>query len=656
MPLLILAVAWSAVIYPNDFWWHVRVGQLIAESRAIPAVDTFSFRHAGEPWTNAAWLMQLALYALLRAGGPPLVLFTFGLAVFAGYYALWRAICIITRGDLRVAAVLTIWAAATGAENWAVRPQGISFLFFGLTVYIITRYRLRAGGCPAEGRPAGESPAGGCPAEGRRAPSILWALPPLFALWVNAHGGFVFGLLLVACLAAAELWDTLRVATSGVLTASDVLVASVRAANVPVPSDVPVANVPIASGVRAANVPIASDVPVPSGVRAAIRVRAAASDVLIAIRAAPWRSVLLPALACLAALSLNPAGPVGAVDYVLGFLRSQGTMALNREFRPLTLDSVTAAAFYLGVVALFILFTVRRRRPDTFESLALLAFGFLALWAVRNPPWFGYIAAITLARAWSPAPSGGVRTASDVPVANVPIANVPTAGDGPAPSGGVRTASDVPVASDVLIASRVPAASVLTAHGLTEGNVLVLAIIGAALLLSLPWLRPHLPDNLRRRDVVHPYTPVEATARLCSAPSAPDPAAIRLFNDHSYGSYIIWACPRVPVFIDTRFELYTYDEWMEYIAISNARYDWQSLLDRHAITHLLLHPIAQAHLLQAARLSPCWREDYVQHAAPRAATPGAATPGAAAPGAPGAAEIAVLLIRDPAACPLPATP
>ena len=41
---------------------------------------------------------------------------------------------------------------------------------------------------------------------------------------------------------------------------------------------------------------------------------------------------------------------------------------------------------------------------------------------------------------------------------------------------------------------------------------------------------------------------------------------MRLFNNHVYGSYLPWACPTMPLFIDTRFELYPTEMWQDYLA------------------------------------------------------------------------------------------
>ena len=156
-----------SLVRPQDFWWHVRVGQWIVENGRVLNTDIFSFTRAGEPYAyyQIWWLMEVVLYLLLRAGGLPLVIFFHALVITAAYGLLFRVNQRAGGGDLRRAAMATMTAAALGAGNWNVRPQVISILLFALTLYLIERHAAQL--------PQEESQPGGSRA--------LWWLPPLFA-------------------------------------------------------------------------------------------------------------------------------------------------------------------------------------------------------------------------------------------------------------------------------------------------------------------------------------------------------------------------------------------------------------------------------------------------------------------------------------------
>lgn len=101
-------------------------------------------------------------------------------------------------------------------------------------------------------------------------------------------------------------------------------------------------------------------------------------------------------------------------------------------------------------------------------------------------------------------------------------------------------------------------------------------------------------------------TPVEAAAWLKAHPEIPDP----LWAELAYSSYLVYALPERPVWIDTRFEVYPPAHWERYKAINAARWDWESLLEEEGIQSLLLSKNAQAALIQAVDFSSNWREVY----------------------------------------------
>src|SRR4051794_34084904 len=61
MGLAVCLIAVAALFQPAldpDLGWHLRTGQLILASHAIPRTDPFSFTRAGAPWVEQEWLSQ----------------------------------------------------------------------------------------------------------------------------------------------------------------------------------------------------------------------------------------------------------------------------------------------------------------------------------------------------------------------------------------------------------------------------------------------------------------------------------------------------------------------------------------------------------------------------------------------------------------------
>jgi hypothetical protein len=173
-------------IRPHDFWWHLALGREIVSTGNIPAFDVYSFTMPGEPYPSYQmfWLIDSALYSIYLIGGPALVVFIQSLLITAAYgLLLW--LCRKIAGSWRIAVLATIFAVALGINNWNVRPQTISFLLGVLYLLAIYSYRLR--------------------------PRWGWlAIFPIgMIIWVNSHGSFIIGLVLIGIWIGAEIWEVI---------------------------------------------------------------------------------------------------------------------------------------------------------------------------------------------------------------------------------------------------------------------------------------------------------------------------------------------------------------------------------------------------------------------------------------------------------------
>jgi hypothetical protein len=173
--LPVVLVAWMGFMHPLrrlDFWWHLKVGEVIVTSGQIPRVDLFSFTHAGRPFVYQMWLGGVLYYLTYQIGGPPLVI-TFNTVLLLLAFVLTFHLCLQAASRVRMAALCALVAAIVLGWYSNVRPQAYSFALFAAFYWILWAYR-----------------------DGRR--DFLWALPLLMTLWVNLHGAFVLGIGLIA--------------------------------------------------------------------------------------------------------------------------------------------------------------------------------------------------------------------------------------------------------------------------------------------------------------------------------------------------------------------------------------------------------------------------------------------------------------------------
>jgi hypothetical protein len=167
--------------------WHIRTGQQILATRAIPRVDSFSSTMAGQPWFAWEWLYDVVagqLESALELNG--VVWFT--AVVIAAVFS-WMFRLLMVRGtNIFIALLLVLLALSASMIHFLARPHVMSWLFTLAWFWI-----LQSSERDDDGRTAGG---------GRR----LWALPLLMLVWVNVHGGFLVGFMLLKIFWLAAVW------------------------------------------------------------------------------------------------------------------------------------------------------------------------------------------------------------------------------------------------------------------------------------------------------------------------------------------------------------------------------------------------------------------------------------------------------------------
>ncbi len=169
--LLVIWISSLAPLPALDFWWHLKAGEIIWATGSIPTVDVFSYTAAGKSYLLQNWLGEIILYMIYRSGGPALVIF-FNTLLLIGTLLPVYLLCLRRADAVRTGILAACLAAIPLACQGNIRPQVFSFLGFAWFYFILTEYRDRN-------------------------QNLLWLLPLMMALWVNLHGAFVLGILLI---------------------------------------------------------------------------------------------------------------------------------------------------------------------------------------------------------------------------------------------------------------------------------------------------------------------------------------------------------------------------------------------------------------------------------------------------------------------------
>jgi hypothetical protein len=164
-----------------DLWYHLKIGEIIWNTHSIPRVDHFSFTAYGHPWVAQEWLSQVTLYGVYQFGGyTGLMMWLCAVSslLIIGAYLL----CTLYSKNAKVAFLggLITWLFST--IGLSIRPH-----LLGYTLLICELLVLHLGRS--------------------RNTRWFWALPLLFALWINMHGSFFFGLVVLAILLFCSFLD-----------------------------------------------------------------------------------------------------------------------------------------------------------------------------------------------------------------------------------------------------------------------------------------------------------------------------------------------------------------------------------------------------------------------------------------------------------------
>ena len=162
-----------------DTWWHVSVGEQVLQTHTWPTSDVYSFTAHGTQWIAYEWLGEVAMALAARAGG------LLGLAlllkgIIAVIAALLYYYAYIASGNSKAACVAAASVLPVAAVAFSLRPQMFGYVFLLLTLICLEHFR-------------------------RGSRFALWFLPPLFLIWVNTHGTFVFGFLAIGIYLASGL-------------------------------------------------------------------------------------------------------------------------------------------------------------------------------------------------------------------------------------------------------------------------------------------------------------------------------------------------------------------------------------------------------------------------------------------------------------------
>ena len=169
--IILLLKSGSILLADGDTGYHIRTGEFIIRNRTIPTHDIFSYLTPPPKWIAHEWLSEILMAIICRATGlSGIVIF------FAAFLALTHAFLYqslrSSSSDILAVIMITAIAVATSSTHWLARPHVFSLALTLAWYHALNNYQFNHR-------------------------NTLKYLPALMLLWVNLHGGFVLGLILL---------------------------------------------------------------------------------------------------------------------------------------------------------------------------------------------------------------------------------------------------------------------------------------------------------------------------------------------------------------------------------------------------------------------------------------------------------------------------
>ncbi len=158
--------------------WHLKTGELIWNSRAIPRVDPFLATER-RAWIADQWLSDLLLFVLYEAGGWALLYVTLAAVWIVTFFGVLFPAIRVQVGSAVGSLIVTLAAFKAAQVHFILRPVVFSICCF-VCAFVVARDLSRRDSIPAH--------------------TLLLrgaSLIALFVVWSNLHPAFVLGLFVV---------------------------------------------------------------------------------------------------------------------------------------------------------------------------------------------------------------------------------------------------------------------------------------------------------------------------------------------------------------------------------------------------------------------------------------------------------------------------
>ena len=198
----------SVDIWDPDFWWHLKTGQYIAQTKSLPEQDPFAYTSLPKDPIHPESKRIKFILSQYWLAQPDLFRYVSGIRIsryrpFKGVYSYddyYRSVQIHAKRRVRICSLAPdTCACPSGVQILYGRKTSTFFLFFSfLIVYLLEGFRKAA-----------SEDQNGQPSDSRllkkKLLKYIVPIPFIMLFWANMHGGYIVGIIIIFLYCVSEL-------------------------------------------------------------------------------------------------------------------------------------------------------------------------------------------------------------------------------------------------------------------------------------------------------------------------------------------------------------------------------------------------------------------------------------------------------------------
>ncbi len=160
-----------SAVWDPDIWFHIRNVEFLLANGRTPSVDTYSYTTHGYLWLNHQWLAEIPYYYVWRAGGLVGIFLFFTILLVLIHFGMYMR-AYRQSGNMKASFLVCSLSVLLTCVSFGPRTLLFGYSYLLILIFLLDRHR-------ATGKTA------------------YWAFPPLFCLWINCHGTWPLGFVLI---------------------------------------------------------------------------------------------------------------------------------------------------------------------------------------------------------------------------------------------------------------------------------------------------------------------------------------------------------------------------------------------------------------------------------------------------------------------------